>query len=138
MAFYYVSGQDAFYNGSHGMKYESIIDGTVDDAIDEGRELSIDVISSYSMIREFLEQEISDECSIYDINYEDIFTWSEDDYDKIEEIREMVYEEDIDFFYIELDEAKLPTKDPYELEDLLHTMGTEEFLNNYELKNGEF
>lgn len=134
MAFYYVCGQDQIYGGLHGMKYESIEEGSIEDAIETARELSMDVITSYSDIYSAIEEEIAEECSNYNINYEDSFTWSEDDCDKIEEIKEMIYEEDIDAIYIELDESKLPTKDPYELDNLLHDMGTEEFLKNYELK----
>lgn len=134
MAFYYVCGQDQIYGGLHGMKYDFIEEGTIADAIATARELSIDVITSYSEIYSALEEEVAAECSVYNIDYEDSSTWSEDDCDKIEEIKEMVYEEDIDLFYIELDETKLPAKDAYKLDDLLHTMGVEKFLKNYELK----
>lgn len=131
MAFYYVCGQDQIYGGLHGMKYESIAEGNEQDAIDMARELAEDVISSFSGIGDSLEEEISDVCSRYYIDYENSSTWSEDDCDRIEEIREEIYEEDLDYFFIKLDETKLPSNDPYELEALLVEMGSEEFLNKY-------
>ena len=136
MALYYVCGQDQVYQGLHGMKYEAIAEGIEQDAIIMARELSEDVISSFSEIRDVLEEEISDICSHYYIDYEDSFTWSEDDCDKIEEIRSEVYEDDLDYFFIKLDETKIPSTDPYELEDLLNEIGSDEFLEKY--KDKEF
>jgi len=134
MAIWYVCGQDQMYRGLHGMKICTIEVGTEDDAMTTARGLSYEVMDSYEEISDSLEAQIAEECWEYDINYNDSFTWSDEDGEKIDEIKDEVYEENLDFFCVELDESKLPTLDPYELDEILHKIGAEEFLKEYRLE----
>lgn len=129
--FYYVCGQEKIYQGLYGLMYDTIVDGSEEDAIEIAIELSDDVIDSYSCITDMLENTVAELCENKNINYKDHFTWTTEQEEIIEEIREDVYEEDRDYFMVLLDEKKLPTLDAYDLDYILHKIGAEDFLNKY-------
>lgn len=136
MAFYYVCGRDQIYGGLHGLAYDTITEGSEQDAIDIGLELSTDLIGSYDCIMDDLEDQIVELCERhYNINYQDSSTWKDEEVEIIEEIRANVYDQDIDFFFVKLDETKLPILDAYELDAILCEMGSEEFLDKYKLED---
>lgn len=131
MALYYVCGQDNIFGGLHGMKYDTIVEGGEEDALEVGRELAADVIGSYECIIELLEDDVAELCEKYGIDSRDYFSWTSEQEEKIDEIRNDVYEEDMDYYYIPLAFDKLPCLDPYELEHILCTEGSEAFLEKY-------
>ena len=135
MAFYYVYGGDNLYEGLYGFSYDTVIEGSEDDALVTGIELSEDLISSYSCITDSLEDQISELCEKHDINYEDYFSWTDEEAAIIEDIKAEVYEKDRYYFFVELDKTKLPTLDACELDALLYEMGSEEFLDKYRLED---
>lgn len=132
--FYYVCGQDQIYQGLHGLMYDTIVEGSEEDAIKTAIELADDVIGSYSCITDFLEDDIAELCEKENIDYKDYFSWTTEQEEIIEEIRTDVYEQDRDFFIVLLDKEKLPTLDPYDLDAILHEIGRSEFLDKYRLE----
>lgn len=103
----------------------AIIEGTEDEAREYAIELSESVINSYSEIADELEETIKEECELNNINYYE-------DEDEVWSIREQVYDDDIDYEYVELDVNKLPTLNIQTLEEMFYN-DKEGFLDNYRL-----
>lgn len=120
MAFWAVKGYDAFFGGMDGMCSLDVIEGTEAEANERGLELSWETIESYADIMDQLECEIEG----YDF-YDD---------DEEDRIREEVYQKDIEFYYFELDETKLPTRDVRELSNMYYN-DEDEFRAKYEKTN---
>jgi hypothetical protein len=116
MAFWAVKGYDAFFGGLHGMYSLDVIEGTEAEASERGLELSWETIESYADIIDQLECEVEG----YDF----------DDEDEEDSIREEVYQEDVEFYYFELDETKLPTHDVRELSNMYYN-NEDEFRAKY-------
>lgn len=125
MRLWAVWGYDSMFGGLHGMEETAIVEGTEDEAREWGIELSESVINSYSEIADYLEERIKEECEFNDIDYYE-------DEDGVWSIREQIYDEDIEFEYVELDVNKLPTLDIQILEEMFYN-DKEEFLDNYRL-----
>lgn len=127
--FYYIYGCDQIYGGLHGM-YKSGIASCADDdeAIEWARDFSQDVIESYNEIYNDLEDQIFDVCELNKINYKD-------DGPDVANIRDQIYEEDMDYFAVLLNGNELPSDDIDELNDLLWEIGDDEFLQKYSLRN---
>ena len=124
---YYIKGYDQIYCGLHGMETSRIIECENDDeAIDWGRDLSQDVIESYSNIYEELEEEVLHRCAVEGICYKD-------DGPIVDNIRDEVYQEDLAYEVDLLDSNELPSFDIDELEDLLWEMGDVEFRKKFTL-----
>lgn len=125
MRLWAVSGFDQMYGGLHGMIETAIIEGNEDEAREYAIELSESVINSYSEIADFLEEKIKEECEFNNIDYYE-------DEDGVWSVREEVYDEDIDYEYVELDVNKLPTLDIETLEEMLYD-DKFDFVNTYRL-----
>ena len=120
MELWAVIGFDAMYEGLHGMIEYNIIEGTEEDAAEEGEILSYAVINSYPDIYESLEERIEEYlCDESEIGFED-----EDN------IRDEVYGNDVAFDYYRLDTSKLPTLDIEELQNMIYCDSTT-FLEKY-------
>lgn len=134
MNFYYVCASDQLFGGSLGMSYDCIIEGNEGDAMEAGSEMSIEVIESFSCITDWLEEIVKDafyDKTNIDLNCQDIEDCDDELLDLYTNIKDEVYYDDIDYFYVLLDKEKLPTIDPYKLDDILIKMGSEEFLETY-------
>ena len=125
MRLWAVCGYDQIFGGLHGMIETAIIEGNENQASEYAIELSESVINSYSEIADELEETIKEECELNNINYYE-------DEDEVWSIREEVYDEDIDYEYVELDVNKLPTLDIETLEEMFYN-NKEEFFDNYRL-----
>ena len=125
MRLWAVSGFDQLYGGLQGIIETAIIEGTEDEAREYAIELSESVINSYSEIADRLEETIKEECELNNINYYE-------DEDEVWSIREQVYDDNIDYEYIELDVNKLPTLDIETLEEMLYD-DRFDFVNTYRL-----
>ena len=125
MRLWAVSGFDQLYGGLQGIIETAIIEGTEDEAREYAIELSESVINSYSEIADRLEETIKEECELNNINYYE-------DEDGVWSVREEVYDEDIDYEYVELDVNKLPTLDIETLEEMLYD-DRFDFIDTYRL-----
>lgn len=125
MRLWAVCGFEQMYGGLHGMIETAIIEGTEDEAREYAIELSESVINSYSEIADELEETIKEECKLNNINYYE-------DEDEVWSIREQVYDDDIDYEYVELDVNKLPTLDIEKLEEMLYN-DKDSFIDTYRL-----
>lgn len=141
MSLYYVCGQDNEFQGLYGMSYDQIFEcdeNEEEELYEVGRNLSCEVIESYSTIQECLDEKVNDFCMVhYNLDLSTKFLWefNEEETEIIEAVRAEIYEKDIYYYYIKLDENKLPTLDPYELDDILINMGSEEFLKEYRIED---
>ena len=132
MAYYLIYGCDQIYGGLHGMEqYEVVCCENDEEALEWARELSQWVIESYSNISDDLEETVQAICESEGIPYDG--TSSEED-----EIREQIYEEDMDYCAALLDKQKLPEAAFFDelqiYNDLLEELGKEEFERLYVLK----
>ena len=125
MRLWAVCGFEQLYGGLHGMIETAIIEGTEDEAREYAIELSESVINSYSEIADRLEETIKEECEFNNIDYYE-------DEDGVWSVREEVYDEDIDYEYVELDVNKLPTLDIEKLEEMLYN-DKDSFIDTYRL-----
>ena len=113
MRLWAVCGFEQIYGGLHGMIETAIVEGNEDQAREWAIELSESVINSYSEIADKLEETIKEECELNSIDYYN-------DEDGVWSVREEVYDDDIDYEYVELDVNKLPTLDIETLEEMLY------------------
>ncbi len=125
MRLWAVCGFEQMYGGLHGMIETAIIEGTEDEAREYAIELSESVINSYSEIADELEETIKEDCEFNNINYYE-------DEDEVWSIREQVYDDDIDYEYVELDVNKLPTLNIKKLEEMLYD-DKDSFIDAYRL-----
>jgi hypothetical protein len=125
MRLWAVCGFEQMYGGLHGMIETAIIEGTEDEAHEYAIELSESVINSYSEIADELEETIKEDCEFNNINYYE-------DEDEVWSIREQVYDDDIDYEYVELDVNKLPTLNIEKLEEMLYD-DKDSFIDAYRL-----
>lgn len=125
MRLWAVCGFEQMYGGLHGMIETAIIEGTEDEAREYAIELSESVINSYSEIADELEETIKEDCEFNNINYYE-------DEDEVWSIREQVYDDDIDYEYVELDVNKLPTLDIEKLEEMFYN-DKDSFIDAYRL-----
>lgn len=113
MRLWAVCGFDQMHGGLNGMIETAVVEGNENQASEYAIELSESVINSYSEIADELEETIKEECELNNINYYE-------DEDEVWSIREQVYDDDIDYEYVELDVNKLPTLDIETLEKMLY------------------
>ena len=131
--FWAIKGFDNYFEGMYGMIEYEIFKGTESEAEDEGMELSYRIISSYSAIDEYIEEEVRSECEFNGIDY---------DYDddgeasEVDSIRSQFTSEDTAWVCTKLDESKLPTLDMVKLDRMFYD-DPDEFLDKYALKEGE-
>lgn len=131
--FWAIKGFDNYFEGMYGMIEYEIFKGTEFEAENEGMRLSYEVISSYSAIDEYIEEEVRSECEFNGIDY---------DYDddgeasEVDSIRSQFTSEDTAWTCTKLDESKLPTLDMVKLDRMLYD-DPDEFLEKYALKEGE-
>jgi len=125
MRLWAVCGFEQMYGGLHGMIETAIIEGTEDEAREYAIELSESVINSYSEIADELEETIKEDCEFNNINYYE-------DEDEVWSIREQVYDDDIDYEYVELDVNKLPTLNIETLEKMFYD-DKDSFIDAYRL-----
>ena len=124
MKLFAIFGQDCIYQGLHGMIETEICEAESEkEALTYAKELSYNVIESYSCIQEDLETEWRDACD-FD-NIEDL------DSDAAQELREEIFSQDLDYGCYELDKEKLPTLDEKELEEMLYD-DFEDFVKKYQ------
>lgn len=126
MRLWAVWGCDQIYGGLHGMESTAVIKGTEDDACEYAETLSREVIESYSSIQEHLEAQVREECEFNDVDYDE-------DREDVWVIRDEVYDEDMEYGYIELDVNKLPTLDIEELDKMYYDY-RDEFTDKYGIK----
>ena len=129
--FWAIKGWDVYFEGMNGMIEYEIFKGTESEAEDEGMELSYRIISSYSAIDEYIEEEVRSECEFNGIDYDD-----EDVAGEVDSIRFQITAEDTAWVCTKLDESKLPTLDMVKLDRMLYD-DPNEFLEKYALKEGE-
>lgn len=131
--FWAIKGFDNYFEGMYGMIEYEIFKGTEFEAENEGMRLSYEVISSYSAIDEYIEEEVRSECEFNGIDY---------DYDddgeasEVDSIRSQFTSEDTAWTCTKLDESKLPTLDMVKLDRMFYD-DPDEFLEKYTLKEGE-
>ena len=126
MGIFAVWGEDAIYGGIHGMyEYEVIDAKTETEAAFYARTLSESVICSYQEIENELEEQIKEICEEEDIEYGT---------ETIEEsnIRENIYDMDLQYGCVELDISKLPTFNLTKLTDMFYNED-ELFIKEYKL-----
>lgn len=126
MGIFAVWGEDAIYGGMHGMyEYEVIDAKTETEAAFYARTLSENVICSYREIEDELEEQIKEICEEEDIEYGT---------ETIEEsnIRENIYDMDLQYGCVELDISKLPTFELTKLTDMFYNED-ELFIKEYKL-----
>ena len=126
MGIFAVWGEDAIYGGIHGMyEYEVIDAKTETEAAFYARTLSENVICSYQEIENELEEQIKEICEEEDIEYGT---------ETIEEsnIRENIYDMDLQYGCVELDISKLPTFELTKLTDMFYNED-ELFIKKYKL-----
>lgn len=126
MGIFAVWGEDAMYGGMHGMyEYEVIDAKTETEAAFYARTLSENVICSYQEIEDELEEQIKEICEEEDIEYGT---------ETIEEsnIRENIYDMDLQYGCVELDISKLPTFELTKLTDMFYNED-ELFIKEYKL-----
>ena len=126
MRLWAVWGCDQIYGGLHGMESIAVIEGTEDDASEYAETLSREVIESYSSIQEYLEAQVRETCEFNNIDYNE-------DGDDVWFIRNEVYDEDLEYGYIELNVNKLPTLNIEELNKMYYNY-REEFTDKYGIK----
>ena len=126
MRLWAVWGCDQIYGGLHGMESTAVIEGTEDDACEYAETLSREVIESYDSIQEYLEAQVREECEFNDVDYDE-------DGDDVYFIRNEIYDEDMEYGYIELDVNKLPTLDIEELDKMYYNY-RDEFTDKYGIK----
>lgn len=120
MARYVIFAADQIYKGLHGM-FDIFIDeyGCDFDAALDARNASLEVIDSYSIITEYLDESASEEVT------EDMFD------DEIHNIYWETYQEDIYFEYKEIDENKAKDYSINELNKIACEVGYEEFIEKF-------
>ena len=129
MKLYYIYGSDQLYGGLHGMETSRIVLCDDDkEAVEWAKELSYDVMESYSNIYEDLEERVAELCAEERVCYKD-------DGPEVQRIRDEVYQEDLYYEVDLLDSDWLPTENIDELEDLLWDIGDEEFRKRYSFKS---
>lgn len=126
MSYWAVWGYDDIYGGLHGMKEIGVFKGDENEAMQYGYELADGVISCYYQIYEALEDSVREYCEFEGI---EMGASSEEEND----IRYEIYNEDMVYGCIELDEEKLPTLDIDEL-DKLYYRDEEDFIEKYKLE----
>lgn len=124
MSLFAVWGYDDIYGGEGGMKNVRIIDGTAETAKTMAIQLACDVIDFYDCIADDLEENVICECEWYNID---------PDSDEADNIRNRIYDEDLVYGYVALDENKLPKdKDFEKLEEELFS-DIEAFVKKYRI-----
>lgn len=126
MRLWAVWGCDQMYGGLHGMESTAVIEGTEDDACEYAETLSREVIESYSSIQENLEAQVREACEFNDVDYDE-------DGEDVYFIRDEVYDEDLEYGYIELNVNKLPTLNIEELNKMYYNY-RDEFTDKYGIK----
>lgn len=129
--FWAIKGFDNYFDGIGGMIEYEIFKGTESEAENEGIRLSYEVISSYSEIDEYIEEEVRSECEFNGIDYD-----SDEEASEVDSIRSQFTSEDTAWTCTELDESKLPTLDMVKLDRMFYD-DPDEFLEKYALKEGE-
>jgi hypothetical protein len=109
------------FAGMHGMRDIDVFEGTVNEAMEYARELSEEIIESFSVIYNDLEDAILEECEKEGV---------ERNSEEGQQIAEELYEDDLDYGFVELDRSKLPTDNLDELSRMFDEDG-EFFLNAY-------
>ena len=124
MSLFAVWGYDDLYRGEYDMKEVRIIDGTIENAKVLAKQLAYDVVDFYDCITDDLEERIMDECDWDNID---------PDSDEGDYIRNRIYDEDLIFGYVSLDENKIPKdKNLEELEEELFE-DIEAFVKKYRI-----
>lgn len=126
MGIFAVWGEDALYDGMYGMyEYEVIDAKTETEATFYARTLSENVICSYREIEDELEEQVKEICEEEDIEY---------GAETIEEsnIRNNIYDMDLQYGCVELDISKLPTFDLTKLTNMFYNEDGL-FVKEYEL-----
>lgn len=124
MSLFAVWGYDDLYGGEGGMREVRIIKGTTEYAKDWAIQLAWNVIDSYSCIVDDLEENITCECEWDNID---------PDSDEADAIRNRIYNEDMIYGYVALDENKIPKdKSIEELEEELFD-DIDEFVKKYRI-----
>lgn len=126
MRLWAVWGCDQIYGGLHGMESTAVIEGTEDDACEYAEALSREVIEEYGSIQENLEAQVREECEFNNVDYDE-------DGEDVWFIRNEVYDEDMEYGYIELDVNKLPTLNIEELDKMYYNY-RDEFTDKYGIK----
>lgn len=124
MSLFAVWGYDDFYGGAGDMKEVRIIKGTTKEAKDWAIQLAWDVFDSYSCIADDLEENVIYECECDNID---------PDSDEADAIRNRIYNEDMIYGYVALDENKIPKdKSIKELEEELFD-DIDDFVKKYRI-----
>ena len=126
MGIFAVWGQDAIYNGNGGMCEREVISASSKEEAEEyAITLSKSVICSYQQIYDELENQVEEICEEEEIEYGA-------ETNEEANIRENIYNMDLEYACVELDIHKLPT---LILEDLNDMFEKEEkyFIDEYQL-----
>ena len=123
---YAIVAAEDLYQGLHGIEHREIFETSdLETAYAIGTELSLEVMNSYKFIIEQLEKDIEDE-----IQFNDTVKWTDE---RIKELREEVYNNNVYYDLYELDEEKIKNISDEDLEEELYD-DLEEFLNKYQKK----
>lgn len=115
---------EGIYQGLHGMEDIEIIEAQdLDEIHSIATEMSIELMGNYTSITDELETYVEDE-----IDFNDTVKWTEE---RIEELRDQIYNENVYYDLYELDEEKIKDKSTEKLEQEAYN-DLEEFLANYE------
>lgn len=123
MGIWAIWGQDQMYAGMHGMRDIDVFEGTANEAMEYARELSEEIIESFSVIYNDIEDAILEECEKEGV---------ERNSEEGQQIAEELYKDDLDYGFVELDRSKLPTDNLDELRMMFDEDG-EFFLNAYRI-----
>ena len=124
MRLFAICGQDVNYQGLHGMREVELCEAdSEEEALTYAKELSYNVIESYSCIQEEFELEWQDACDFDDV--EDLES------EEAQELWNNTITADLNYGCYELDKEKLPTLDEKELEEMLYD-DFEDFVTKYQ------
>ena len=124
MRLFAICGQDVNYQGLHGMREVELCEAvSEEEALTYAKELSYNVIESYSCIYDDLHTDWEESCAFEGI--EDLES------DEAEDLWNYILNDDLDYSCYELDKEKLPTLDEKELEEMLYD-DFEDFVTKYQ------
>jgi len=120
MSRYLIWACENIYGGLHGMNYQGVIEADSEgEALEYARNEAIELIHSYESIENSLEEEVQEQITPGMTE------------DEIEDLREQVYEEDLEYACWLVDEAKANQYSTFELDDKCWDIGYSDFIEEF-------
>ncbi len=126
-SYWYVWGMDNIFQGQNGMIEFCIFEGTENEALNLGADLSDEVINFYDVIQEEIYRTTEEICANEGIPFNK-------DNDQIWDIYDEVLWETREYGCVELDKRKLPTLDLDKLTEIC-AEDREDFIDKYMIGN---